>query len=182
LLTVLSGASDGLRRKILGNLSTESVRWLQQNLQYFDEPTRALLSSARNKLLGVANKLLREGAVSLPGQEGDATARTMSEDIEKLGATILALLERLQRDGRNALASVVRAGGDPILEAAIAAIVAGGDENAVTSAMEAAEGIARAAFERRIAVAREGVKALWSGEEADRFRKRLDRIGVPETK
>ena len=102
VLTMLSGASDGLRRKILTNLSRESVQWLQQNLEYFDEPTRALLAAGRKGVLDVANKLLREGKIALPAPEpkdeaGAPKQPRMDDDLERLGSIFTELLGLAQR-------------------------------------------------------------------------------------
>lgn len=178
LLTVLSGASKGLQRKILTNLSSDSVTWLQKNLEYFDEPTRALLSSGRAKLLDVANRLAEGGAIALPGSpESQGSPSRLPDELEAVGAALVELLALVEKNGVDGLSEVVSAGGDPLLEHGLKLVAAGADEAEIVRAIDSRRAAAIAAFTRRLALIREGVLALSRKESPESFRKRLGQIG-----
>ncbi len=176
LLTVLSGASDGLRRRILTSLSSASVQWFKQNLAYFDEPTRALLESGRRKLLTLANKLLEGGAIALPRPAATEPADAALDEVERVGSAVVELLALRQRSGRGALGDVALAN-DPMLSEGVAMVMRGDDEATITAALDATHARLVAAYARRLAVAREGVLALYRGEEPEAFRKRIGSLG-----
>ncbi|MCC7537716.1 MAG: hypothetical protein IT379_15950 [Deltaproteobacteria bacterium] len=177
LLTVLSGASRGLQRKILTNMSSESVAWLQKNLEYFDEPTRALLAAGQRKMLSVANKLAAAGTIALraAGESGDAASELLSEEIESLGGAIAELLTLVQRKGVAGLSEVV-SGADPFLDHGLKLVVSGTDEAELARALDGKRARLLADYTRRLAVIREGVMALARAESPDSFRKRLGDI------
>ena len=178
LLTVLAGASDGLRRRVLTNLAPESVRWLQQNLEYFGEPTRALLAAGRKQMLTLANRLLKEGAIELPKDPSASAAdEPVPDELEALGGAILELLTLVEKKGPKALAGVASVGGDPMLDEGIAAVARGADERALTETLDAAREMLLRAYARRLEVIREGVLALQRGEDPAAFRARFANIG-----
>ena len=177
LLTVLSGASDGLRRRILTSVAPASVQWFKQNLAYFDEPTRALLESGRKKLLAIANKLLDAGAITLPKPAATSTADATVDEVERVGSAVVELLALRQRSGRGALGDVA-VSSDPMLSEGVAMVMRGDDEATITAALDATHARLVAAYARRLAVAREGVLALHRGEEPEAFRKRIEHIGA----
>ncbi len=176
LLTTLSGASDGLRRRILTTLSAESVRWLKQNLAYFDEPTRALLAAGRRKVLAAANRLLEAGTVALPKAPAAQGEAATPDEVERVGGVLAVLLALVQERGRGALGDVVSAG-DPLLDEGLAMVLRAADEGELAEALDARTRALMSAYARRLAVVREGVLALRRGEDPEAFRKRLDGIG-----
>jgi hypothetical protein len=97
------------------------------------------------------------------------------DEVERVGSTVVELLALRQRSGRGALGDVAIAS-DPLLSEGVAMVLRGDDEATITAALDATHARLVAAYARRLAVAREGVLALYRGEEPEAFRKRIEHI------
>jgi hypothetical protein len=181
LLTVISSATDGLRRKMLTNLSPDSARWIEQNLAYFDKPTRSLLATGRANVLAVANGLVREGSVVAPRAVGAVQEPSLDTELERVLGVANELLGVVQRRGTRGLATVVHTGDDPMLKEAVGLIVAGADEATLAAAMDATSTALLARYQQKLRVVREAALALHQGEDPDAFRRRISHFAADVT-
>lgn len=175
LLIILATAADSLQRRILTNLTAESVAWLRQNLVHIETVSNAEREAAERKVLKAANALLAGGEIGLPESEpvGSETAPDRSEnDLRDL----LTDLVRIAREaGPAALSEVLGAGGEPLLEEGLALVIEGTRGEALRTVLATRRAELAADYARRLAWMEDAVLSIAEGEPAESFRARLFR-------
>jgi hypothetical protein len=68
LVACLVDASPNFRARVVAALDDESRTWLGQNLKLLTDMTPALRETARTQVLGLANRMIGEGVIPLPGR------------------------------------------------------------------------------------------------------------------
>ena len=66
LVVVCSDIVPAWRERVIASLDTVSQRWLQDNVSVLDKVAPILRTEARNRVMGIARRLLRDGTISLP--------------------------------------------------------------------------------------------------------------------
>jgi hypothetical protein len=173
LLVVLATAADGLQRRILSNLSEESVRWLRQNLEHMGEVRDAERDASCAKVLKVANELLTSGEIGLPEEESMGAAEAPRTEEKELRDLLTDLVRIADQAGVEALTEVAESAGEPLLRQGLALLA--DDERG--EALRAKLADMRARLEKRYAerlkMMVEALVAIGEGESAESFRKRL---------
>lgn len=172
LLIVLATSDDAVQRRILANLSEESVRWVRENLAHIDRVTNAEREGAEKKVLKVANALLRAGEIALPAPSAEGAEAPSAAAID-LGDLLTDVVRMAAQAGPEALSEVLGGAGEPLLEHGLSLLARGtrGSELARALAARKAELLAEQA--ERLGWMEEAVLAIAEGEPAERFRKRV---------
>ena len=179
LLIVLAKGSDALQRRLLANLSKDSVQWLRQNLEYLGDPadlTEALAQDSRRAAVTLTNKMLRAGVIDLvsasDGEEGGAGDAASSEGGAE-GNPLLTVLTELvavaHKAGPSALAEVVDDPGDPLLAVGLAAIGEGTSDENLAAALQSAKATLEATYRARLNLVETAVMAMSRGESPETF-------------
>lgn len=173
LLVLLATADDVLQRRILGNLSAESVAWLRANLAHIDEVSNAEREGAHAKVLKAANALLEAGEIGAP--EAESVGAEMAPDaVDKdLRALLTDLVRIAGQAGPEALTEVLAGSGEPLLVDGLALIGGGREGDALRSALALRRAELEASYAQRLAWIEEALVAIAAGEPADVFRARI---------
>lgn len=173
LLVLLATSKDALQRRILGNLSADSVKWLRENLAHIESVNNAEREAAHKKVLKAANALLAAGEIELP-EARDATDSADGDASDKDMRDALTDLVRIAGEaGPEALTEVAAALGEPLLVEGLGRILAGEHGDALRSALAAHRARLEAEYARRLRWMEDALAAIASGESAEQFRARL---------
>ena len=173
LLVVLATSGDGLQRRILRNMSEDSVRWLRQNLEHIDHVTDHERDQARGKVLKVANKLLADGQIRAP--EPEAIGRDEAPDGERLELRrlLVDLVQIAQQSGVEALSELARTAGEPLLREGVSKVISGVEGDALREQLGQRRGELERRYAQRLKWMVEALVAIADGETADSFAARV---------
>lgn len=168
LIVVLATSEDEVQRRILANLSADSVSWVRENLAHIDRVTNAERESAHRGVLKVANALLAAGEIELPApkseaEDGGDPLRALLTDLVRLGATA----------GPAALRDALASAGEPLLERGLELVTHGVSGSELVKALAEQKAALAAEHARRLSLMEEAVLAIAEGEPAERFEKRV---------
>lgn len=173
LLVVLATADGALQRRILRNLTEESVKWMRANLEHMGDVNDHERDQARAKVLKKANQLLADGTIGLPEPESIGNDEAPDPERKELRELLVDLVEIGERSGPSALRQIADSAGEPLLREGIHKVVDGSDSDTLRSEL----GELRAELERRYAQRLkwmvEALVAIREGETADSFSKRV---------
>lgn len=172
LLIVLATSGDDVQRRILANLSEESVRWVRENLAHIERVTNAEREGAEKKVLKVANALLRAGEIALPAPSAEG-GEAPSAGAGELGALLTDLVRIAAQAGPEALAQVLGDAGEPLLEHGLSLLARGTRGSELASALAARKAELVAEHAERLRWMEEAVLAIAEGEPAEHFEKRV---------
>ncbi len=173
LLIILATAADPLQRRILGNLSADSVKWLRDNLAYIESVSNAEREAAEKKVLKVANALLESGDIGLPEPESvgkDAAPDASDKDLRNLLTNLVRIAGQA---GPEALSEVLESAGEPLLRDGLALIVEGKKGDALEEALRARRSELEADHARRLGWMHDALIAIAEGGSAEDFRAKL---------
>ncbi len=169
LIVVLATSEDEVQRRILANLSADSVSWVRENLAHIDRVTNAERESAHRGVLKVANALLAAGEIELPApkspeaEDGGDPLRALLTDLVRLGASA----------GPAALRDALASAGEPLLERGLELVTHGVSGSELVKALAEQKAALAAEHARRLSLMEEAVLAIAEGEPAERFEKRV---------
>lgn len=169
LLVVLATSGDALQRRVLANLSPESVKWMRDNLAHIDRVTNAERESAHAKVRKAANALLAAGEIALPAPEEAAGAAEAGD----LRALLVDLVRLAARSGPEAVHEALGSVGEPLLEEGLALVARGTAGGELARALAARKADLLAEHAARLGWIEEAVLAIAEGEPAERFAERL---------
>lgn len=173
LLVVLATAGDALQRRILKNLSPDSVSWLRANLVHMDHVTDHERDQARAKVLKVANKLLASGDIGLPEAEavgGDAPPDAERKQMREL---LVDLVRIADQSGAEALTELAESAGEPLLRLGLAKVVEGAAPDALKQELTVLRKELELRYARRLEWMAEALLAIGAGETAESFDARV---------
>jgi hypothetical protein len=173
LLVILATADDVLQRRMLRNLSAESVAWLRENLQYMERVTDAERDGARRKVLGVANRLLGAGEIAVPEPESVGAPEAPVPEEKDLRELLTDLVRIAEQSGPEALRELAESAGEPLLRGGLALILEGADGAALGASLEEQRAALEARYAQRLAWMEEAILAIAAHEPADAFRARF---------
>jgi hypothetical protein len=169
LLVVLASSGDALQRRILTNLSADSVAWLRANLAHIDVVSNAEREGAERKILKAANALLREGEIAPPEPESVGQEEAPEAGAIELRSLLTDLVRLAKQAGPEALAEV--ASEEPLLVAGLSLIAKGEPDLRRALATKRAE--LEVDYAKRLLLIEEAIVAIAEGESADDFRARM---------
>lgn len=173
LLVVLATAEDALQRRILVNLSAESVAWVRANLVHMEHVSNAEREAAERKVLKAANELLRAGEIALPEPESVGAEQPPDAEEVELRKLLTELVRIAAQSGPAALTEVLASAGQPLLSDGLAWVVEGERGDALRSRLAARRAELEAEHARRLRWMEDALAAIAEGESAEDFRKRL---------
>lgn len=173
LLVLLATAGDVLQRRILGNLSAESVAWLRANLAHIDEVSNAEREGAHANVLKAANALLGAGEIGAPEAESVGADAAPNEGDKDLRELLTDLVRIAKQAGPAALTQLLSGTGEPLLVDGLALIGEGREGDALRSSLALRRAELEASYARRLAWIEEALVAIAAGEAADAFRARI---------
>jgi hypothetical protein len=173
LLVLLAGGADPLQRRILGNLSTDSVKWMRENLAHMDEMTNAERESAEKKVLKVANKLLAEGEIGLPEAESAAAPDGPVQEEKDLRELLTDIVTIAAQAGPAALSEVLAASGEPLLAEGLELVLSGQGGKELRSELSKRRAALEKSYGQKLLAMEEAIVAIADGESPEAFRKRL---------
>jgi len=147
ILVVLATADDVLQRRILRNMSDESVLWLRQNLQHMEQVSDHERDQARGKLLKTANKLLAAGKIGLPDPASVGVEEAPDGERKELRELLVDLVQIASQSGPEALSELAESAGEPLLREGLSKVIAGESGEALRGEL----GVLRAELESRYA-------------------------------
>lgn len=173
LLVLVAAGDDTLRRRILGNLSEESVVWIRQNLEHIDGVHDAERDDAHRRVLKVANALLVEGEIGVPEAES-VGAPTAPEPPEKALREVLTDLVSIgHAGGLEALAELANSAGEPLLKEGLARVAKGAKGDALRADLADIKQELERRYASRLRWMEEALVAIGEGESPETFRARL---------
>ena len=173
LLVILATADDVLQRRMLRNLSAESVSWLRENLQYMERVTDAERDGARRKILKAANQLLSAGEIGLPEPESIGAPEAPRSEEKELREVLSDLVRIAGQSGAEALRELADSAGEPLLSTGLSLVLEGVEGDALRAALKEQRVALEARYAQRLALMEEAIVAIATHEPADEFRARL---------
>ncbi|MEQ8455517.1 MAG: FliG C-terminal domain-containing protein [Sandaracinaceae bacterium] len=173
LLVVLATADDVLQRRILGNLSQESVQWVRQNLEHMDHVTDAERDGARAKVLRVANALLADGEISAPEPEAIGADEAPGAQEKGLRDLLTDLVRIAEQSGTGALEQLASSAGEPLLAHGLTLVAEGKKGDALRAELATRRAELERRYAQRLEWMGEALVAIAEGEGAEAFRARL---------
>lgn len=173
LLVVLATAEDALQRRILGNLSGESVQWVRQNLEHMDHVTDAERDGARAKVLKAANALLADGEIGAPEPESVGADDAPEAQEKGLRDLLTDLVRIAEQSGPGALEALASSAGEPLLAHGLTLVAEGKKGDALREDLAARRAELEARYAQRLKWMVEALVAIGDGEGAESFRARL---------
>lgn len=173
VLVVLATAGDALQRRILLNLSADSVKWMKANLVHIDVVSNAEREGAEKKILKITNALLAAGEITVPEPESigkDEAPDAAEKDLRDLLTDLVRLAGQA---GPDALAAVLESSDEPLLVAGLAILGEGEGESDVRRALAKKRAELEVAYAQRLLLIEEALVAIAEGEPADAFRARI---------
>ncbi len=177
LLIVLATANDAFQRRLLSNLSADSVKWLRDNLAHIDEVTRAEREGAQKKVLKAANQLLAEGKIGLPEPESIGASEAPDASDKDLRELLTELVKIAAQSGPDALTEVLAGSGEPLLAEGLALIKAGKKGGELRTALGDHRAKLEAHYAQRLLWMADALEAIAHGEKPESFRARLFESG-----
>jgi hypothetical protein len=171
ILIVLAAGSDALQRRLLANLSRESVAWVRGNLQHIDEVNAHEKASADGKVLKVVRELLAAGELRLPEPESVGTDEAPDPVDKDLRDLLTELVRVAQQAGPAAVTEVAEA--DPLLSAGLPMVVEGQRGTDLRRGLAKVRAQLERDYGERLLMIEEALVAMAEGEAPDVFRKRL---------
>lgn len=175
LLVVLATADDTLQRRILRNMSEESVGWLRENLVHMDHVSDHERDQARAKVLKAANKLLAAGEIGLPEAEAVGAATPPDPERKKLRELLVDLVTIANQSTPAALTELAESAGEPLLRQGLARIVDGAEPDELKKELATLRGELERRYARRLEWMGEALIAIRDGESAEAFDARVFR-------
>jgi len=173
LLVVLATADDALQRRILRNLTEESVKWMRANLEHMDQITDHERDQARGKVLKKANALLAEGTIGLPEPESIGTDEAPDPEKKELRELLVDLVRIGEQSGPSALRQIADSAGEPLLREGIHKVVDGADSDTLRAELSELRAELEKRYAQRLKWMVEALVAIGEGETADSFSKRV---------
>ncbi|MCA9609364.1 MAG: hypothetical protein KC619_27375 [Myxococcales bacterium] len=173
LLVVLATAGDALQRRILRNLSPDSVGWLRANLVHMDHVTDHERDQARAKVLKVANKLLAAGEIGLPEADAIGQAAPPDEERKQMRELLVDLVRIAEQSGAEALTELAESAGEPLLQQGLARVVEGTDADTLKAELTAHRKELEHRYAKRLEWMAEALLAIGRGESAEAFDARV---------
>lgn len=173
LLVILATADDVLQRRMLRNLSAESVSWLRENLRYMERVTDAERDGARRKVLKAANQLLGAGEIALPEPESVGASEAPVSEEKELRELLTDLVRIAEQSGVDALRELAESAGEPLLRAGLALVLEGAEGDGLRASLKEQRAALEARYAQRLAWMEEALVAIAAHEPADELRARL---------
>lgn len=173
LLVLVAAGDDTLRRRILGNLSEESVVWIRQNLEHMGSVNDAERDDAHARVLKVANKLLVEGEIGVPEAESVGAAEAPKAPEKALREVLTDLVSIGHAGGLEALAELAKSAGEPLLKEGLARVAKGAKGDALRADLAGVKSELEKRYAARLSWMEEALVAIGEGESPEAFRARL---------
>lgn len=173
LLIILATSADPLQRRILGNLTADSVKWMRDNLVHIESVSNAEREASQRKVLKAANSLLASGEIGLPEPESVGAAVAPDARDKDLRDLLTDLVRIAKQAGPEALTEVLASAGEPLLSDGLALVVDGERGDALRSSLSARRAELAADYARRLAWMEDALLAIAEGESAESFRAKL---------
>lgn len=173
LLVVLATAGDALQRRILANLSEESVRWLRQNLEHMGDVRDAEREASEAKVRKVANELRAAGEIGAPEEESVAAPEAPPAEEKALRDLLTDLVRIADQAGAEALTELAESAGEPLLREGLALVAEGRRGEALRAELADIRARLEQRYAERLKMMVEALVAIGDGESADAFRERL---------
>lgn len=175
LLVVLATAADVLQRRILRNLSADSVEWVRANLAHIDAVTDHERDSARGKLLKIGNKLLAAGTISAPEPESIGNDEAPDPEKKELRELLFDLVLIAEQNGPSALREISESAGEPLLREGLHLVIEGTNGDELRGSLAEIRHSLEQRYAQRLKWMVEALVAIAQGESAAEFRGRVFR-------
>ncbi len=173
ILVVLATADDVLQRRILRNMSDESVLWLRQNLAHMEQVSDHERDQARAKLLKVANKLLAAGTIGVPEPASIGADEAPDAVRKELRALLVDLVTIAAQAGPEALSELAASAGEPVLREGLERVLAGVGGDALRGELRELRAELESRYAQRLKWMVEALVAIAEGESAESFSERV---------
>jgi hypothetical protein len=173
LLVLLATAGDVLQRRILMNLSSDSVKWLRDNLAHIEEVSRAEKEAAHKKVLKVANQLFGSGEIKLPEPEAVGSEEAPTAIDRDLRELLSELVRIASTAGPEALTEVVQNTEEPLLTEGLALVVQGANSGTLRKLLRDKRAALEAEYGKRLLWIEDAIVAIADKEAPDAFRAKL---------
>jgi hypothetical protein len=173
LLVLLATASDAMQRRMLLSLTSDSVRWLRENLAHIEEVTNAEKEGAERKILKAANQLLAKKEIVMPSPETVGGDEAPSGDDRDLRELLSELVRIASSAGADALSEVVAQTEEPLLTAGLGLVVNGEKGKGLKLALRDQRAKLEMEYAKRLLWIEDAIVAIAEGEDPKAFRAKL---------